>query len=291
MKKPPWLRVSLPHGPTYQKLRTLIREKHINTVCDKARCPNICECWSNGTATFLILGEICTRNCRFCAIQTGCPTPPDREEPRRVGQAVSALGLRHAVITSVTRDDLADGGASFFVGTVEAIRNLAPACTIEVLIPDFKGNRESLQLILQARPKVIGHNLETVPRLYPRICPDSNYRQSLDLLQRAATGTRGMLIKSGLMLGMGESRNEIRMVLKDLRENGCQIVTLGQYLSPGKDHCPVFSYLRPETFQQLESEAQAMGFLQVEAGPLVRSSYRAEALFSPLSRPVEMALE
>ncbi|MBU0945085.1 MAG: lipoyl synthase [Proteobacteria bacterium] len=291
MKKPPWLRVSLPHGPTYQKLRALIREKHINTVCDKARCPNICECWSNGTATFLILGEICTRNCRFCAIQTGCPTPPDREEPRRVGQAVSALGLRHAVITSVTRDDLVDGGASFFVETVEEIRTLAPACTIEVLIPDFKGNRESLQLILQARPEVIGHNLETVPRLYLRICPGANYRQSLDLLQRAATGTRGMLIKSGLMLGMGESRDEIRMVLTDLREIGCQIVTLGQYLSPGKDHYPVISYVQPETFQQLESEALAMGFLQVEAGPLVRSSYRAEALFSPLSRPVELALE
>jgi lipoyl synthase len=226
---------------------------------------------------------------RISASQTGCPAPPDTEEPLRVAQAVSALGLRHAVITSVTRDDLADGGASFFVETLREIRTLVPSCTIEVLVPDFMGNRESLELVLQAKPEVIGHNLETVPRLYPRICPGSHYRQSLDLLERAAHGTGRMLIKSGLMLGMGESTEEIRMVLTDLREIGCQILTLGQYLSPGKGHYPVVSYVRPERFQQLQREALAMGFLKVEAGPLVRSSYRAEALFSAVNGPTELA--
>ncbi len=284
MKKPSWLRVSLPHGNRYQKLRALIREKNINTVCDKARCPNICECWSNGTATFIILGEICTRNCRFCAIQTGCPIPPDKEEPLRVAQAVCDLGLRHAVITSVTRDDLADGGAAFFAETIGKIRKLVPFCTIEVLVPDFMGNNESLQIVLQAKPEVIAHNLETVPRLYPRICPKADYRQSLDLLEWAAKGNSSILTKSGLMLGMGESTKEIWMVMTDLRKVGCQLLTLGQYLSPGKNHYPVVSYIWPERFQQLKREALAMGFLKVEAGPLVRSSYKAEALFSGSGR-------
>jgi lipoyl synthase len=280
IQKPPWLRVSLPHGNSYQKLRAMVRKNNINTVCDKARCPNICECWSNGTATFIILGDICTRNCRFCAIQTGRPTPPDKEEPLRVAQAVCDLGLRHAVITSVTRDDLADGGAALFAETIGKIRTLAPSCAIEVLVPDFMGTKESLHIVLQAKPEVIAHNLETVPRLYSKICPGSHYRQSLGLLEMAGNFNGTMLTKSGLMLGMGESTKEIRMVMKDLRKIGCHILTLGQYLSPGKKYYPVARYIRPEKFQQLKQEALVMGFLKVEAGPLVRSSYKAETLFS-----------
>ena len=279
MKKPDWLRVTLPHGSTYQRLRKLVREKNLNTVCDKARCPNICECWSKGTVTFIILGEVCTRNCRFCAVQTGRPAPPDREEPLRLAQAVNELGLKHAVITSVTRDDLADGGAALFAVTIQEIRKVAPSCIVEVLVPDFMGNKESLRIVLQAGPDVIAHNLETVPRLYPEIRPEARYRQSLDLLEEADGFGSSMLTKSGLMLGMGESRKEIKVVMKDLAKIGCKILTLGQYLSPGKNHAPVVSYIPPERFQQLKREALALGFLKVEAGPLVRSSYKAEALF------------
>lgn len=278
-KKPPWLRVALPHGERYQQLRILLREKNISTVCDKARCPNICECWSNGTATFIILGEICTRNCRFCAIQSGAPRPPDKEEPLRLAQAIAELGLRHAVITSVTRDDLADGGAAHFAETIAKTRRLVPSCTLEVLVPDFLGNRESLQLVLQAGPEVMGHNLETVPSLYSRICPGADYRRSLHLLERAAAWNGHIVTKSGLMLGMGESKEEVRMVMRDLRVAGCRLLTLGQYLSPGKEHYPLVRFIRPEGFRQLKREALAMGFLKVEAGPLVRSSYKAEALF------------
>ena len=288
MKKPPWLRVTLPHGSTYQKIRTLVREKNLNTVCDKARCPNIGECWSNGTATFIILGEICTRNCRFCAVQTGRPAPPDEGEPLRVAQAVYELGLRHAVITSVTRDDLADGGANLFAGTIHEIRQLAPSCTTEVLAPDFMGNRESLRIVLQARPDVLAHNLETVPRLYPEIRPGASYHQSLDILETVGAFDGTMLTKSGLMLGMGEARQEIRTVMKDLIKIGCRILTMGQYLSPGKEHYPVVRYIAPDRFQQLKREALDMGFLKVEASPLVRSSYRAEALFSDASSPEEL---
>ncbi|NOQ45168.1 MAG: lipoyl synthase [Desulfobulbaceae bacterium] len=277
--KPPWLRVSLPHGSTYQKIRDLVQGKKLNTVCDKARCPNICECWSKGTATFIIQGEICTRNCRFCAVQTGRPESPDMEEPLRVAEAVHELGLKHAVITSVTRDDLADGGAAFFAGTIQEIRRLAPSCTTEVLVPDFRGNKEALSLVLEARPDVLTHNLETVPRLYPEIRPQARYHQSLELLARAGAFGNKMLTKSSLMLGMGESPDEIRSVMEDLIKTGCRILTLGQYLCPGKEHYPVARYIPPERFRQLKREALDMGFLKVEAGPLVRSSYRAEEIF------------
>lgn len=280
LKKPPWLRVPLPHGSTYQKIRTLVRAKKLNTVCDKARCPNIGECWARGTATFIILGETCTRNCRFCAVQTGRPAPADEQEPQRVAQAIFELGLRHAVITSVTRDDLVDGGATLFAETLRKIREVAPACTIEVLVPDFGGDNESLRVVLQARPDVLAHNLETVPRLYRQIRPGARYRQSLAILERAGAFAGPQLTKSGLMLGMGESGPEITRVLKDLLQVGCSLLTLGQYLSPGKEYYPVASYLPPARFQQLKQEALGMGFLKVEAGPLVRSSYRAEALFS-----------
>lgn len=279
MKKPPWLRVTLPHGSTYQKIRTLIREKSLNTVCDKARCPNIGECWSKGTATFIILGAICTRNCRFCAVQTGRPAAPDEGEPLRVALAVYELGLKHAVITSVTRDDLPDGGATLFARTIQEIKKLAPFCTTEMLVPDFKGNKESLRIALQARPDVLAHNLETVPRLYPKIRPKADYQQSLNILKTAGAFDGTMLTKSGLMLGMGESGEEIRTAMKDLIKIGCRILTLGQYLSPGKEHYPVARYITPDRFQQLKQEALDMGFLKVEAGPLVRSSYKAEALF------------
>lgn len=242
-------------------------------MCQEARCPNIGECFEDKTATFLILGDVCTRNCRFCAVAPGRPAPPDPDEAQRVAQAVAAMSLQYVVITSVTRDDLPDGGAGLFARAIAAIRDASPGTRIEVLIPDFQGRQESLETVMAARPSILSHNVETVPRLYPRVRPGAYYERSLELLGRAAEG--GMKAKSGLMLGLGEDEAEVLQALSDLRQQGCRILTLGQYLRPSPSHLPVERFYTPEEFQSWGQAARTMGFLHVESGPLVRSSYRA----------------
>ncbi len=255
-------------------VRSLIREKKLHTVCQSAACPNRNECWNEGTATFMILGNVCTRGCRFCNVPQGVPEGLDIDEPYRVADAVSALNLKYAVITSVTRDDLQDGGASLFAETIKAIQVQSPGCRVEVLIPDFQGSESSLRRVLGASPDVLNHNIETVPTLYPRVRPQAEYQRSIELLARAAD--HGTVTKSGLMLGLGEQRDEVMGVLSELRENGCSILTLGQYLQPRKNLLPVEKYYHPDEFDLLRADALAMGFKHVAAGPLVRSSYHAE---------------
>jgi len=275
-RHPAWLRVRAPGGPQYIRLTKLLDELHLHTVCQEARCPNIGECFQNRTATFLLLGDVCTRGCRFCAIAKGKPAPLDEEEPERVAQAIARLGLNHAVLTSVNRDDLPDGGAHIFARTVERIRAYLPRCGVEVLIPDFQGDASALRVVLAARPDILNHNLETVPRLYPRVRPRAGYRQSLTLLERAkGWGHPGMLTKSGLMLGLGESEEELLETMADLRAVGCDVLTLGQYLRPTPRHLPVERYYTPQEFVALARKAHDMGFQHVESGPLVRSSYHA----------------
>ena len=271
---PPWFRTSLSTGVRFAKVNNRVRQNRLHTVCESAACPNRNECWNAGTATFLVLGDRCTRSCRFCNIPSGAPSPVDNDEPQRVANAVAALGLRYAVVTSVTRDDLTDGGAEHFAETIRAIRRTTPDCRVEVLVPDFKGARTSLETVLQACPDVLNHNLETVPSLYPRVRPQADYGRSLLLLRRAKD--RGAVTKSGLMLGLGEGGDEVRSVLKDLRRVGCDILTVGQYLRPSQRHLPVERYYQPEEFAAVRSEAMVMGFPKVAAGPLVRSSYHAE---------------
>ncbi|MEN8258560.1 MAG: lipoyl synthase [Thermodesulfobacteriota bacterium] len=283
--KPPWLRVRLPHGPESQRVQELLRDGSLHSVCEEAHCPNRGECWGRGTATFLILGDVCTRSCRFCAVKNGRPCPPDAGEAERLAQTVGALGLRHVVITSVTRDDLPDGGASLFAATINELGQECPECSIEVLIPDFKGSTKALVQVVSAGPQIVAHNLETVPRLYAQVRPQARYQRSLRLLSRAKAARPAMLVKSGLMLGLGEKKQEIREVMLDLVQAGCDILTLGQYLAPTKQHLPVVRYWRPEEFAALKSEALDLGFAWVESGPLVRSSYRAGAVFK---RPEEM---
>lgn len=278
-RRPEWLKVQLTTGDSYQNVRRMMGELHLNTVCQEARCPNIYECWSDRTATFMILGDTCTRHCTFCAIaRAKAGTPLDPEEPRHVGEAIARLSLAHAVITSVNRDELPDGGAAHFAETIREARRLNPACRIEVLIPDFCGDWDALAAVLAAGPDVLNHNTETVERLYPRVRPDARYPRSLELLERAA-GHRAerpaMLTKSGLMLGLGETKAEILRTLRDLRAVHVDIITLGQYLSPTRKHLGVEKYYRPEEFAELKEEGLAMGFRFVEAGPLVRSSYHA----------------
>jgi len=278
--KPPWIRVRLPAGETYARIKELMRGKSLHTVCEEARCPNMAECWSCGTATFMILGDICTRNCRFCAVKHGPihhQPGQNREEAIRVAQAVAAMELHHAVITSVTRDDLLDGGASVFAETVRQIRLHRQDCTIEVLIPDFKGDREALATVLGVRPEILGHNIETVPRLYQAVRPQAIYERSLNLMRAAKEIDPECTTKSGIMVGLGETWQEILEVMKDLRTVRCDIFTIGQYLSPSKDHLSVERYYRPEDFVILQQEGQKLGFRHVESGPLVRSSYHAEA--------------
>ena len=264
----------LPRGDGYGQIRTLVEEQQLHTVCESARCPNLGECWSAGTATFMILGDICTRSCGFCAVITGRPLGLDTGEPERVAQAVRTLGVRHAVITSVNRDDLPDGGAAIFAACIEAVRRQVPGCRIEVLIPDFMGNWLALRAVLEASPDILNHNTETVPRLYARVRPKAKYERSLELLRRAKD--HGAVTKSGLMVGIGESDDEVTEVMHDLRAAGCDILTLGQYLQPTKDHLPVERFVHPDTFARLRVEALAMGFRHCESGPLVRSSYHAE---------------
>ncbi|HOQ28413.1 MAG TPA: lipoyl synthase [Armatimonadota bacterium] len=272
--RPEWLRVTAPGGVNYRDLKRLVSSHHLHTVCESARCPNIGECWERRTATFMILGNTCTRNCAFCAVPTGRPTEYDTEEPERVAAAVVRLGLRHAVITSVTRDDLADGGASIFAATIQAIRRQAPRCSVEVLIPDFKGSREALQVVMDARPTILNHNLETVASLQRSVRPQADYQRSLAVLRMAREMAPDALTKSGIMLGLGEEWDEILETMADLRSVECNILTLGQYLRPSLDHLPIRRYYTPEEFETLREKGLAMGFTHVEAA-LVRSSYHA----------------
>jgi lipoic acid synthetase len=275
LPRPDWLRVRFPTGPNYLELKDLIRGRSLHTVCEEAHCPNIGECWENRTATFMILGRVCTRACRFCAITTGLPVGVDEDEPERVADAVAQLGLRHAVVTSVARDDRPDGGASNFAETIRAIRRRSPDCTVEVLIPDFAGSRESLQIVMDARPDILNHNLETVRRLQRRVRAKAFYERTLEVLQRAKEMQPTGLTKSGIMLGLGETREEIGETLRDLRDVACDIVTIGQYLRPSEFHLPIARYVTPAEFAELKTEGMALGFRHVESGPLVRSSYHA----------------
>ncbi len=275
--RPEWLKVRLRADESFARVHQLISDLSLHTVCQEARCPNIYECWGEGTATFMILGDICTRHCGFCAVAKGKPRPVDVEEPRHVGEAVKRLGVRHAVVTSVNRDELPDGGALHFAQTIQWIRRLNPGTRVEVLIPDFCGNEAALTTVLAARPDVLNHNTETVPRLYKRVRPDARYEQSLELLRRAHArkGEWPLLTKSGLMVGLGETVDELLDVFRDLAATGCDILTVGQYLAPTPKYIPIEKYYSPEEFATLRDEALAMGFRYVESGPLVRSSYHA----------------
>ncbi len=279
---PDWFKVRLSTNERYSAVRSLVRTGNLHTVCESAACPNRNECWNAGTATFLILGDVCTRKCGFCNIPSGCPAETDRGEPERVAGAVASLGLSYAVVTSVTRDDLPDGGADLFAKTIRAIRTRTPRCRVEVLVPDFQGLPQPLDAVLDASPDVLNHNTETVPSLYPRVRPQADYGRSLQLLCRAKE--RGAITKSGIMLGLGESGEEVRSALSDLRGAGCDIVTLGQYLQPSRGHLPVQRFYRPGEFESLRLFALRLGFRDVVAGPLVRSSYRAARYGTGLAR-------
>lgn len=278
-RKPVWLRTRLPSDPTYQKVRSLLHDGVLHTVCQEARCPNQWECFSRKTATFLILGDRCTRRCRFCAVQHGPETPPDPTEPERVAAAAARLGLRYLVVTSVTRDDLADGGAGAFAEIIRAIRGKIPQARVEVLIPDFQGSREALQTVLEAGPDVLNHNVETAARLYDKVRPGARYDRSLELLRRSRQMAPTIVTKSGMMLGLGETDREIEETLRDLVRAGCRMLTLGQYLQPSAEHLPVARFLTPEEFEQWRVKALKMGFSEVASSPLVRSSYHAADLF------------
>jgi len=273
--RPRWIRARAPGGPRYERLLGLMRGLELHTVCEEARCPNLGECWDRGTATFMILGEVCTRACGFCAVKTGLPAaPPDPDEPRRVADAVERMGLRHAVITSVNRDDQPDGGAGGFVATIREIRSRVPGCAVEVLIPDFKGNWAALELVLNARPDILNHNTETIPRLYRTVRAGASFERSLELLRRSRQS--GLLTKSGIMVGLGEEWDEILDCLRRIRQAGTDVLTVGQYLRPSPDHLPIRRYYTPEEFAELGRLAREMGYSHVESGPLVRSSYHAE---------------
>lgn len=273
---PSWIKRRFPPQEEWESVQRLLRTLALHTVCESARCPNIGECFRRGTATFLILGNVCTRSCRFCAVAKGTPGPLDPEEPERVAEAAQRLNLKHVVVTSVTRDDLPDGGAGHFAATIGAIRRVLPQATVEVLVPDFQGKEEALDTVLAARPDVLNHNVETVPRLYPSVRPQAHYERSLWLLKRAKEKAPGILTKSGLMVGLGETREEVEGVLRDLRGVQCDIVTIGQYLRPSVRHLPVAAYIPPEEFAYYREYALRLGFLGVASGPFVRSSYRAE---------------
>jgi lipoic acid synthetase len=277
--KPPWLKIRFPSGPEYEQTRRLIRQGRLHTVCQEACCPNMFECFSRHTATFLILGDHCTRDCAFCAVKHGPLQPPDADEPRRVAEAASEMGLAYVVVTSVTRDDLPDGGAGQFAATIAALRRRIDGVRVEVLIPDFQGDPEALSIVLDARPDVLNHNLETVPRLYPAVRPQAVYERSLELLAAAARRAGRIPTKSGLMLGLGETDAEIRRSLDDLRGAGCRLLTLGQYLQPGPENHPVVRYVTPDEFGRWRRRALEMGFDEAVAGPFVRSSYLAEETF------------
>ena len=275
-RKPPWLTVRLPSGPTFAHVRDLMRSKALHTVCEEAHCPNMGECWGAGTATFMILGEVCTRACSYCAVTSGRPHGLDEDEPRRVGLAVQQMRLQHAVVTSVNRDDLPDGGARIFAATIRWIRRLSPHTTVEVLIPDFLGDRDALAVVMAGRPDVLNHNTETVPRLYPRVRHKADYQRTLAVLRGAKELWPGARTKTGVMLGLGERDDELRAVFHDLRAVDCDVLTLGQYLRPTPRHAAVAKYYHPDEFVALRQEALRLGFVHVESGSLVRSSYHAE---------------
>jgi lipoic acid synthetase len=274
-RHPPWLKVRAPGGPAFAETRAAVKALGLHTVCEEAHCPNIGECWGHKTATFMLLGDTCTRNCSFCAVTHGRPLAVDAAEPGRVALAVARLGLRHVVVTSVNRDDLPDGGAEHFSATARAIRGLLPECRVEVLVPDFQGRLASVDTVAASPIDVFNHNVETVPRLYRRVRPGAQYERSLAVLRRAGEHRAAYQTKAGLMLGLGEERGELTSVFSDLRAVGCDILTLGQYLRPSADHLPVERYVPPEEFAALREDALALGFRHVESGPLVRSSYHA----------------
>jgi len=273
-RRPEWLKVSLPMGESYRAIKQLVTANRLHTVCEEARCPNVGECWGAGTATFMILGDVCTRSCGFCAVKTGRPEGLDLDEPRRLAEAVKTMGLHHAVITSVNRDELPDGGAAIFAESIRAIRRELPTCRIEVLIPDFRGAWEALDVVVEARPDILNHNTESVPRLYSLVRPQARYERTLELLRRSKAA--GMFTKTGIMLGLGETADEVMNVLRDLRTVDCDVLTIGQYLQPTKDHLPVHRFVHPDEFARFRTAALAMGFRYCESGPLVRSSYHAE---------------
>ena len=275
LRKPSWLNIKLETGTSFRELKSMMRGKTLHTVCEEAKCPNIYECWSNRTATFMILGNICTRACRFCAVTSGLPTELDLEEPERVAEATEQMGLRHVVVTSVARDDLADGGSSIFAATIAAIRRRTPLCSIEVLIPDFLGNRDALATVLTAKPDILNHNIETVERLSDRVRSKAKYDRSIELLRRSKEINPAIPTKSSIMVGVGEHWEEILQTMDDLRAVDCNIMTIGQYLQPTKNHLYVEKFYTPEEFSQLKEEGMKRGFSHVESGPLVRSSYHA----------------
>ncbi|MFT5142767.1 MAG: lipoic acid synthetase [Rhodothermales bacterium] len=274
-KRPDWLRVKLPYGEKYKQIVNLVEDFKLNTVCQSARCPNMGECWTSGTATFMILGDVCTRSCGFCAIKTGRPDKGlDYDEPRRVAEAVRIMGVRHAVITSINRDDREDGGAPIFFDTINAIREQSPGCTVEVLIPDFRGLRPALQTVIDARPDLMNHNVETVPRLYKRVRPQAVYERSLEVLR--ISKEEGLRTKSGIMVGLGETEEEVLALMDDFVENRVDVMTIGQYMQPTRMHLPVEEFVHPDVFRRYKEVGEAKGIEHVESGPLVRSSYHAE---------------
>ena len=275
-RKPAWLKVRAPGGANYIRLKRLLRDANLHTVCEEAHCPNIGECWEDATATFMILGDVCTRNCGYCAVTHGTPTWEDREEPDRIGRMTASMGLEHVVITSVNRDDLADGGAAHWAATIRAVRRHAPTCRIEVLVPDFQGRAPAIDTVLEARPDIFNHNTETVPRLYKVARHGGRYARTLDVTKHVARRTPDLVMKSGIIVGLGEEQDELLDTMRDVRAVGVSILTLGQYLRPSPAHLPVTRYYHPDEFQALAEAGRAMGFAHVEAGPLVRSSYHAK---------------
>ena len=275
LSRPAWIKARAPVGEEYERLRAVMRDLDLHTVCEEARCPNIGDCWNRGTATFMILGDVCTRACGFCAVKTGLPRlPPDLREAARVAEAAARMGLRHAVITSVNRDDQRDGGTGVFAACIRQIRERVPGCTVEVLIPDFKGDAAALQVVIGAAPDVLNHNTETVPRLYRHVRPGARFERSLELLHRAKAA--GLLTKSGIMVGLGEEPEEVRETVRRIREAGTDILTVGQYLRPSAHHLPIVRYYEPAEFAEIKRYAVGLGYRHVESGPLVRSSYHAE---------------
>jgi lipoyl synthase len=283
LRRPNWIKVRAPGGQTYEWLQELMRKKALHTVCEEAGCPNMGECWGSGTATFLMLGDVCTRTCGFCDIKHGQPAPLDWLEPERVAQAVKAMDLKHAVITSVNRDERKDGGAPIFAMVIRRIRQIHPGCSIEVLIPDFKGSLEALRMVMDARPEILNHNIETVPRLFKRVQPQDHYEWSQAILSHAKALDPDVLTKSGIMLGLGETMDEVKESMRDLRQWGVDILTVGQYLQPSRQHLPIERYYTPEEFAEIKDFGLGIGFQWVESGPLVRSSYHAAEQVRTLS--------
>jgi lipoic acid synthetase len=274
--RPEWLKVRLPMGPQVEELRRLIRSKSLHTVCEEAHCPNMAECWGAGTATFMILGDTCTRSCGFCAVKTGKPLALDLLEPARVGEAVARMGVKHAVVTSVNRDELEDGGARMFAETIREIRRQSPGTSVEVLVPDFRGVLEALDIVLAENPEIMNHNVETVPRLYARVRPQARFERSLEVLRRIKKRAPTLVCKTGIMVGLGETKDEVASTMRAIAEQGTDVLTIGQYLRPSPEHLPIERYWTPAEFAELRDLGMTMGLDHVEAGPLVRSSYHAE---------------